>query len=640
MLTTNKTDSIVRSILGILLTVVLLTTACPITAYAADDNPVFCTLDVFPALGVSSDTMDVNNGMINTLYGGGTVKDNRGTISSSLGTVFENHGSIESLIAGHVGTNNGTINRIENTGSLSVNDKGGKVLFLGMGNVVDRNDGMIQVNAGSVSDNYGTVSDNYGTVIMHDGQIVNNYQNGTVTFEAKISGGKTIPAKGTIDNNESHVKIYSGTVTIKENTGDIEITNATVTVSENAGSITLGANATLICNENNDTGVITKTDESARINCGSNNGHINDETVVKYKIVFVGDDGKAEIIACDLEKDGVYYTQVGGGVIFTLPPGYECSAARKLKSGNVNTWGLNANPAEGDTEFTIICRKCSPCDSQGHSYGEWVTTKEATETETGTKERTCSVCGDKDTGVIPVLPHTHNGILQNGTSAACTVAGVKDCYTCSCGKTFEDATWNIEVADLDAWKAEGGNGYIAPKGHAYGEWKITMEPNLTEKGRKERVCSVCGAKETEEIPVLTPVSYKIVSSASSEWTKGSTSGLILTSDADFAKFVCVKVDGAEIAATNYTAVSGSTKVVLNAAYLETLSEGSHPFEIVSNDGSASTNFTVRTDFQPADSNNPQTGDSSMIYLWTLILVVSVAGLSATAIYSRKRKITK
>ena len=38
---------------------------------------------------------------------------------------------------------------------------------------------------------------------------------------------------------------------------------------------------------------------------------------------------------------------------------------------------------------------------KAHSYGDWVIEKEATETETGLKRRTCSVCGDKQIEVIP-----------------------------------------------------------------------------------------------------------------------------------------------------------------------------------------------------------------------------------------------
>ena len=58
--------------------------------------------------------------------------------------------------------------------------------------------------------------------------------------------------------------------------------------------------------------------------------------------------------------------------------------------------------------------------------------------------------------------HTHLGILQPGAAATENSAGYKDCYECSCGKFFEDEACTVEITDLDVWKAQGGNGYIAP----------------------------------------------------------------------------------------------------------------------------------------------------------------------------------
>lgn len=42
-----------------------------------------------------------------------------------------------------------------------------------------------------------------------------------------------------------------------------------------------------------------------------------------------------------------------------------------------------------------------------HSFGEWTITKKATEETTGSKERSCSVCGCKETTEIVQLSHTH-----------------------------------------------------------------------------------------------------------------------------------------------------------------------------------------------------------------------------------------
>ena len=223
------------------------------------------------------------------------------------------------------------------------------------------------------------------------------------------------------------------------------------------------------------------------------------------------------------------------------------------------------------------------------------------------------------------------------------------------------------------------------------------------------------AKWTENTTPPAPT-YTIIAGADGEWTKGSTTGLSFTSDAPFAKFDSVQVDGSTIAAANYSAEEGSTKITLAPAYLETLSIGSHSIRIVSKDGSASTNFTVKAapqppvpttytvtfnmnghgtqvsdqtvadgnkaikpadptasgwtfggwyadatfstkfDFNtaitanttvyakwtknsaaPADPTSPQTGDTSNMFLWIALLLVSGGALVGTTVYGRKKK---
>ena len=38
--------------------------------------------------------------------------------------------------------------------------------------------------------------------------------------------------------------------------------------------------------------------------------------------------------------------------------------------------------------------------------------------------------------------------------------------------------------------------------HKFGEWTVIKEASKTEKGQRERVCSECGYKETEDIAKL------------------------------------------------------------------------------------------------------------------------------------------
>lgn len=159
-------------------------------------------------------------------------------------------------------------------------------------------------------------------------------------------------------------------------------------------------------------------------------------------------------------------------------------------------------------------------------------------------------------------------------------------------------------------------------------------------------------------PIPTPVSYKILDGANSDWKQNTEETITIRGNGDFSKFVGVKIDGNTIDAKNYTAKEGSTIITLTTDYLKTLSIGTHTFEIVWTDGSASTNFTVsknnsgnetRKDddknknddsgSQTGDNQHitsPQTGDNSHPTLWISLLGASLIGLLAT-LYMRKKK---
>ena len=102
--------------------------------------------------------------------------------------------------------------------------------------------------------------------------------------------------------------------------------------------------------------------------------------------------------------------------------------------------------------------------------------------------------------------------------------------------------------------------------------------------------------------------------------------------------------------SNYTVKEGSTIVTLKAEYLETLSVGKHTLSIVSDTGTATTEFTIKAAAVTDDTQSPQTGDDSNIALWTgddsnialwiAVLLAAGTALTGTAVYSRKRKYSK
>ena len=115
-----------------------------------------------------------------------------------------------------------------------------------------------------------------------------------------------------------------------------------------------------------------------------------------------------------------------------------------------------------------------------HTFGDWfVSVDPACESE-GVERRECIACDDDsifEERAIPATGHTHEGTV---TPPSCLEDGYTT-YVCHCGDTY--------VADAtDA------------TGHSFGDWATTSEPTCDVDGVEERVCSSCGASETNPIP--------------------------------------------------------------------------------------------------------------------------------------------
>ena len=128
----------------------------------------------------------------------------------------------------------------------------------------------------------------------------------------------------------------------------------------------------------------------------------------------------------------------------------------------------------------------------------------------------------------------------------------------------------------------------------------------------------------EKAPVIT-------AGADSTWKTDSTEGLSFTSDAQFAEFIKVTVDGKDVAAENYEVKAGSTVVTLKVDYLKTLAEGKHTLAIVSENGAAETSFTVEAADVP---EKPVTGDNSVM-LWMTLVLMAAAGFAGMRVFGKK-----
>ncbi len=219
-------------------------------------------------------------------------------------------------------------------------------------------------------------------------------------------------------------------------------------------------------------------------------------------------------------------------------------------------------------------------------------------------------------------------------TSAPVIAGADD------GKTYYDAmTLTITDSYLDKVSL---NGEIVTL--EYG--KLTLQPAegaqtivATDKAGNSTTLTVIVNRKDDPAGKRPPV---IIKGDNAKLTQGTTASLSFTSDAEFADFLRVEVDGKEVDKSNYTVASGSTIVTLSADYVATLSVGEHTLGIVSQNGTATAKFTVTTETSnsPNTTNtsivndsakSPQTGDSSKLALWLTFLLLSGGAVSIMVI---------
>ena len=139
--------------------------------------------------------------------------------------------------------------------------------------------------------------------------------------------------------------------------------------------------------------------------------------------------------------------------------------------------------------------------------------------------------------------------------------------------------------------------------------------------------------------------YVITEGDGQEAKQSELDNMEFTINAEFSLFGTVYVDDNLVDPSNYTAHTGSTVVILNQAYLSTLSVGTHTLKVVFNDGGEATGtFTIlgNDPIPPAPQPdptpdepviNPTTGDNIMNYV--MLFFTTFVGLVLTFI-SKKR----
>ena len=156
--------------------------------------------------------------------------------------------------------------------------------------------------------------------------------------------------------------------------------------------------------------------------------------------------------------------------------------------------------------------------------------------------------------------------------------------------------------------------------------------------------------------VVEKIEYKVIEGAEQTYTITEDTEARFRIDADYSLFNNkVYVDNVLVDSSNYTSKSGSTIIVLNKDYVDTLAVGEHTLKVAFADGGeAETTFTIarkaennnnnenNTPSKPEDKeemkdngSNPKTGDNIMLYV--AIASMSIIGLGATTIVAKKKK---
>ena len=156
--------------------------------------------------------------------------------------------------------------------------------------------------------------------------------------------------------------------------------------------------------------------------------------------------------------------------------------------------------------------------------------------------------------------------------------------------------------------------------------------------------------------VVEKIEYKVIEGAEQTYTIKEDTEARFRIDADYSLFNNkVYVDNVLVDSSNYTSKSGSTIIVLNKDYVDTLAVGEHTLKVAFADGGeAETTFTIakkaennnnnenNTPSKPEDKeemkdngSNPKTGDNIMLYV--AIASMSIIGLGATTIVAKKKK---
>lgn len=413
--------------------------------------------------------------------------------------------------------------------------------------------------------------------------------NQDVTWESSNTSIAMVSADGTV------TAISAGTATITATAADGSGISASCTLTVTHGKMVQTPKKDATCTEyGNEEYWICE-------NCGKYFGDANGDT--------------------EIEKDSWIISAINhdwNDAVYTWSDdGSTCTATRTCKNDSAHTETSKATVTGAQT-------KAPTCTEKGET------------THTATFEADWAMTQTKVLADIPATGHSYGKPVWNWSEdgKTCTVT-----FICEKDETHKE-TPVVKVTSAVKKPATctetGVTTYTATvefNGQTYTDTKDVADIPATGHSYDNGKCTVCGAIASDFKVIIT-------AGANGSWQKGTKDGLTFTSNAAYKHFQKVQVDGKDLDASNYTVKEGSTIVTLKTSYLETLSVGKHTLAIVSETGTATTEFTVKAAAVTDDTQSPQTGDDSNIALWIAVLLAAGTALTGTAVYSRKRKYSK
>ncbi len=335
------------------------------------------------------------------------------------------------------------------------------------------------------------------------------------------------------------------TVSVSQTQANVgDVIKVTVGVKANSNLVTFEGSLTY------DTAYFQYVDGSAKT-YGAING-FEELNATAGKVKYVGATGTKVTAAGTICTFELKVLKTGGTLNFVVDEAYIinaegqdeavsiASASITIKAAPVeckhpNTEKVKVEPTCTKDGYEVVkCKDCkkelskSTIKSTGHKMGNYKVTKEATCSQEGSSEATCSVCGYKDVQKLSKTAHKF-GAFTVTKEATCTSEGTKTAKCSVCGETKKE-TISKKAHDFDLTKekvtkeatcTEDGakqnlcktcnkyinNGTIPAKGHEFAEGSERTEPTCTTPGKEVGKCKNCNEEGAETIIPATGHTY-------------------------------------------------------------------------------------------------------------------------------------